>query len=363
MIPVCSPHTTELEKKYVLEALDNNWISSLSPFVERLENSFAQKIGVKHCIAVDSGWSALFLTMKVLGIRFQDEVILPTFTMIATANAPAMLGIGLALVDSEPNGNIDVNRVEARISPRTKAIIPVHIYGHPCDMEALWELADRYGLYIVEDAAEAQGAKYRDRYAGNLGDIAIFSLYANKTVTAGQGGMITTNNDEWAEKLRHWRAYDFHLQGHFVHRTIQGNHRLGGLQAAYAVAQVERMDELVQARRKNAEFYTQELKDLPLVLPTEKPNVTSSFWMYGIVTEQPQIRDRLMAYLFSEGIETRTFFFPLHRQKPYKHQGGYPVADKLGKQGLYLPSGSSLTVEEKYEVVSAIKRFFGNTQL
>ncbi len=357
MIRVCEPDTTDLEKKYVLEALENNWISPVSPPVERLEKAFSEKIGVKHTIAVDSGWGALILSLRILGIRKGDEVILPTFTMIASANAIRVMGAVPVFVDSELNGNIDVDLIEEKITPQTRAIMPVHIYGHPCDMEEIWDLTGKYGISIIEDAAESLGSTYMEGYTGTLGDIAAFSLYANKTITAGQGGLITTDNDNWARELRALRAYDFHPEKHFVHRRISGNNRIGGLQAAYCLGQVKRMDELVDARIANAEFYTDNLRDL-VGTPTEKDNVLNTYWMYGIVTASEEERDALMRYLHTEKIETRTFFFPMHWQKPYKSNEEFPVADMLGKRGMYLPSSSGLKDSERSYVVKKIREFY-----
>lgn len=355
-IHVCEPSTTALEKEWVNKALDNNWISPVSPIIPMFEEAFAKYVGVKHCIAVDSGWSALLLPLKALGVGPGDEVIVPTFTMIATANAVAALGATPVLVDCEENGNIDVTKIEEKITPRTKGIIPVHIYGHPCDMDEINDLADWYGLFVLEDAAEAHGAEYKGKKAGSLGDVAAFSLYANKTMTTGQGGLITTDRDDLAKHMRSLRAYDFHPKRHFCHREIAGNHRMGGLHAAYGMAQIERLDEMVAKRRANADQYTERLKGL-VQTPTEADYVKNTHWMYGIVTDH---RDTLMDWLEVRGIETRTYFYPMHWQKPYKTNEAFPVADFLGERGMYLPSSTDLTDKDLRTVCDTIEEFFAN---
>ena len=210
MIHVCEPSLSELERKYVMEALDNNWLSSTAPPVQMFEEAFAHRFGVNHAIAVNSGGSALFLSLWTLGIRAGDEVIVPAFTMVATAGAVTQCGATPVFVDSEPEtGNLDATLLEPLINPRTKAIVPVHVYGHPCDMDLVLRLAREYALVVVEDAAEAHGALHNGRLAGTMGDAGCFSFYANKLMTTGEGGMIVTNNDILAHRLQHARAYDF----------------------------------------------------------------------------------------------------------------------------------------------------------
>lgn len=354
MIHVCEPSLTALEKKYVNEALDNNWLSSTAPPVGLFEEAFARKFGVRHAVAVNSGGSALFLALWALGVRAGDEVILPAFTMVATAGAVTQCGATPVFVDSEPDtGNIDVAKIEAKITPRTRAIVPVHIYGHPCDMDAIRALARDYALWVVEDAAEAHGALHKGQLAGTFGDAGCFSFYANKLITTGEGGMIVTNDDKLAYRLRGCRAYDFDETKHFWHKHLAWNLRMSALEAAVGRAQLERLDDLVEARRWNARYYRERLEGRVQVL-TEKAYARSVWWMFGILVRDRRTRDGLMEFLAAEGIETRTFFLPMNQQPVYKTAEPFPVADDLGDRGLYLPSSSHLTAEEKDAVVRAV---------
>jgi len=357
MIHVCEPSLTELEKKYVHEALENNWLSSTSPPVQLFEEAFARRFGVRHAVAVNSGGSALFLSLWTLGVRSGDEVILPAFTMVATAGAVTQCGATPVFVDSEPDtGNIDPAQIEARITPRTKAIVPVHIYGHPCDMDAIRQIARDYALVVVEDAAEAHGALYKGRPAGTLGEAGCFSFYANKLMTTGEGGMIVTDDDKLAHRLRRCRAYDFDETRHFWHKHLAWNLRMSALEAAVGRAQLERLDQLVEARRRNAAYYRERLGGLVGVL-AEKPYARSVWWMFGILLPDRERRDGLMRHLEGEGIETRTFFLPMNRQPVYKRAERFPVAEDLGDRGLYLPSSSHLTDADKDTVIRAVRAY------
>ena len=357
MIRVCEPSLTDLEKKYVNEALDNNWLSSIAPPVQLFEDAFARRLGIKHAIAVNSGGSALFLALWTLGIRQGDEVIVPTFTMIATAGAVTQCGATPVFVDSEPEtGNIDATKIEERITPRTKAIAPVHIYGHPCDMDPIRQVARDYALVIVEDAAESHGALYKGHPVGTLGDAGCFSFYANKIITTGEGGMIVTNDDKLAFHIRHCRAYDFDETRHFWHKRLAWNFRMSSLEAALGRAQLERLDELIAARRNNAAFYRERLGDLVEFLQ-EQPYARSVSWMCGILGRDVTERDGLVEFLAEHEIETRTFFLPMHRQPVYKSGERFQVAEDLGQRGLYLPSSSHLTIEEKETVIHFVREY------
>lgn len=339
------------------EAIRKNEISSIAPPVKNFENAFAERFGAKYAIAVNSGGSALFLVLKALGIRGGDEVIVPDFTMIATAAAVTHCGAKPVFADSgKDDFNIDPTKIERLISSRTRAIIPVHLYGFPCEMGEILELADRYGLFVIEDAAESHGALYKNKKIGSLGVAGCFSFYANKIMTTGEGGMIITNDDGLATQLRHIRGYDFDDLRHFWHRTIAWNLRMSALEAALGLAQLERLDELVAKRRGNALYYNERLRGTPqITLFEEKPETFAVFWMYGILAEK---RDELMGFLAKNGVETRTFFIPMHQQPVYKQNGNFKNADYFGESGLYLPSSSQLTEEEKDFVASLIKKFY-----
>ena len=357
MIHVCEPSVSELEKKYVMEALENNWLSSTAPPVGLFERAFAERFDVAHAVAVNSGGSALFLALWTLGIRPGDEVIVPAFTMVATAGAVTQCGATCVFVDSEPGtGNIDVALIKEKITPRTKAIIPVHIYGHPCDMDPIMAIARDYDLFVVEDCAEAHGALYKGKLVGTFGDAACFSFYANKIMTCGEGGMIVTDDDELAYHLRHRRAYDFDDTKHFWHKRLAWNLRLSSLEAAVGRAQLDRLDSLIDARRRNAAYYTERLEGVVALLE-EKDYAKPVSWMFGILTKGEGTRDGLRKFLAEHDVETRTFFLPMNRQPIYKTHEKFPVADDLGARGLYLPSSSHLSDKEKDVVASLVKTY------
>lgn len=362
VIPVCQPSLNGNEKKYVDECLNGNWISSAGRFIRAFEAAFASACQTKYGIACTSGTSALHLALATMDLGPGDEVIIPTFTMIATVNAVAYMGATPVLADSEPaTWNVDLNQVEDLITTKTRLVIPVHTYGHPVDMNPLMALADKHGFSVLEDAAEAHGATYEGRKVGSLGHAAAFSFYANKIVSTGEGGMITTNNEDFAKMSRTLRDHAFCPERHFWHKVRGFNYRMTNLQAAIGLAQVEQLDGLVVQRRRNAALYSELLMEVPgIVLPPEASNVESIFWMYSILLgdEFGMTRDQLRWFLADKGIETRTFFIPMHFQPIYyatfKGQR-YPVAEDLCRRGLYLPSSSSLSEEEIRYVAEAVK--------
>ena len=362
IIHVCEPDISPLEVRYVTRAVREGQISSVAKYVPLFEEAFAKKVGTKYAVAVNSGGSALFLTLWALGIRTGDEVIMPAFTMVATANAIKQCGATPVFVDSEQNGNINVTKIEEKITPRTKAILPVHIYGHPCDMDVILVIARKHKLLVVEDAAEAHGALYNGAMVGTLGRAGCFSFYANKVMTTGEGGMVVTNSKKLAASLQKLRAYYISEKKHFLHAELAWNLRMNSLAASLGLAQLERLDELIEKRRANAAYYSKKLAGLSdvLTLPSEKNNTRNIYWMYGVVVQSNQrgMRDKLMKYLADRGVETRTFFFPMHWQPMYKETGSYPRADYLGKNGLYLPSSSHITRKSQDAVVKHIQEFF-----
>lgn len=333
------------------------------------ERKISSYIGVKHAIAVSSGTAALHLALAALDIQPGDEVIMPTFTMIACANAAKYLGAKPVLVDSESlTWNIDPSRIEEKITGKTKAIMVVHTYGHPADMDPIMEIAKKHGLYVVEDAAEAHGAEYKGRKVGGIGDIGCFSFYANKIITTGEGGALVTNNDEIAEKIRKLRdqAYNAGLRKWLIHDSIGYNYRLTNLQAAVGLAQLERIEEFVNRHRENAYYYNSLLKDVQgIILPPEAPWAKNVYWMYTILVNEELLgitRDDLMRKLESYGIDTRSAFLPIHLQPPYRNayiNEKYPVAELLGRRGVNLPSGNSTTKMDIDSVVAAIKKIIG----
>jgi len=368
-IPVCAPKIGEQDVKRVAECVRSTWVSGISEYVVEFEEKFSRYCGCRYGVATNSGTTALHLALATLDIKKGDEVIIPTFTMIATANAVTYTGAKPVLIDSELHTwNIDVSRIEEKITKRTKAIMPIHTYGHPADMDPIVEISEKYGLYVVEDAAEAHGAEYKDNKIGSIGHLGCFSFYANKIITTGEGGMIVTNDEKLAEKARWLRAHAFGRNGkHFYHEALGFGYRLSGLQAALGLAQLERIDEFVSIRRNNAKLYKSLLSELreKITLHPEAPWTKNVYWMYSILIQESFgiPRDELMKELELEGIETRTFFYPIHVQPVYAKQyqeDSFPVADELSRKGINLPSGNSLTTEEVIYICECIKKHAKN---
>lgn len=365
MIPVCVPLLGEKELEYVVDCVRTNWISSKGKYVEEFEEKFAKYCGCKYGVSTTSGTTALHLALASLGITKGDEVIIPTFTMVATAFAVVYCGAKPVLVDAEPETwNMDIEKIKEKITDRTKAIMPVHIYGHPCDMDPIIELAEEHELYVVEDAAEAHGAEYKGKKAGGIGDVGCFSFYANKIITTGEGGMIVTNDEEIAERAQSLKNLCFPKEKRiYFHVEVGYNYRMTNIQAAIGLAQFERIDELVEMRRRNAYFYNKYLKDVTGIrLPVEKEWAKNVYWMYSILIEDDFgiSREELMSELEKKGIETRTFFVPMHEQPVFQNMGlfngeSYPVAEELSKKGMYLPSGSGLKEEEIKYICETIR--------
>jgi perosamine synthetase len=366
-IPVCVPWLPGNERKYVLEALDTNWISSAGMYLEKFEEHFAKFCGSNYGVSCSNCFAALHLACMALGLKKGDEVIVPTFTMSAPVNAVILTGATPVFVDADKETFcIDADKIEEKISRRTKAIIAVHIYGHPCAMDKIRGLAKKYNLKIIEDAAEAHGAEYKGKKTGSIGDIGCFSFYGNKILTTGEGGMAITNNKELAEKMKKLRNYAFE-HPRFLHREFGVNYRLTNIQAAIGFAQTENADKLVTARKKIGEMYTKYLKGTKgLVLPVEKPECKNVYWMYGIVLtkEIKATREEITERLKARGIDTRTFFIPMHQQPVFIDgdienapdcSGHYPIAEALGRRGFYLPSSSTLTEEVIQHVAKQVK--------
>ncbi len=353
IIPVCEPTLGGNESKYVMECLDSNWISSAGKFIPAFEEKFAAACGCKYGTACANGTVALHLALAALGLESGDEVIVPTFTMIASINAVVYTGATPILIDSEADTwNMDINQLADKITPKTKAVMPVHVYGHPVDMDPVMDLAKKHGLFVLEDAAEAHGAEYKGRQAGGLGHAGAFSFYANKIITTGEGGMITTNDEKLAKLTHNLRDHAFSTERHFWHKYMGFNYRMTNMQAAVGLAQTEQLAGFVAKRRKNAALYTELLQDIPgVITPPEAEGVKNVFWMYSLLVndEFGMTRDELRGFLAQHGIETRTFFIPMHLQPIYYNDfkgQQYPVSEMLCQRGFYLPSASSLTEKQ-----------------
>jgi perosamine synthetase len=364
-IPVNEPVLDGNERAYLNQCIDTGWISSEGPFVREFEARFSARVGRKHGVAVCNGSAALDVAAAALGIGKGDEVILPTFTIISCASAITRLGAVPVVVDCDPQTwNMDIAAVALRIGPKTRAIMPVHIYGLPVDLDPLLALAGEHNLLMIEDAAEMIGQTYRGKPCGSFGDISTFSFYPNKHVTTGEGGMVVTDDDALAERCRSLRNLAFTPERRFVHEELGWNFRMTNLQAAVGLAQLERLDEFVKRKRHIFARYSQLLADvddiqLPLAATDYATNIN---WVYGVI-----LRDRVpfdapeaMRRLHKLGVGTRPFFWPMHEQPVYRRMGFFegdrhPCAERIARRGFYLPSGLALTDQQMDRVASAVR--------
>lgn len=369
-IPVCEPMLAGNELKYVTEAVSTGWISSSGKYVTEFENQFAEYCGCKYGIAVCNGTIALHLALIGLGIGKGDEVIVPTFTMIASAFAVCYTGAMPVFVDADKDTwNIDVKKIEEKITSKTKAIMPVHIFGKMCDMDAIHALAKKYNLYVLEDAAEAHGASYHGVKAGASSDVAAFSFFANKNITTGEGGMVVTNNKEFYDRARYFKNVCFPLDGprNYQHENIGYNYRMSNVVAAIGLAQVEKADDYKEMRIRNHQLYKKYLSDVPGILFQSEPDkdCVDVCWMNTIVIDPAKYghhKDELIAHLKENEIDTRLLFTGMHKQKAMMDygcdcSGEYPVCEWLTENGFYLPSSSSLTEEQIKFICGIISNF------
>ena len=362
MIPVAEPSLGEEELRNVIEAVKSGWISSKGKFIEEFEQKFAKHCDRKYGVVTANGTVALHLALTSLGIKKGDEVIVPDLTFVAVANTVAYCNAKPVFVDSHPDyWCMDPEKIEEKISKKTKAIIPVHIYGHPCDMDGIMDIVEDYDLYIVEDAAEAHGAEYKSKKVGSFGDISCFSFYGNKIITTGEGGMCLTDSEEIAEKMRMLRDHGMNPEKKYWHDVVGFNYRMTNLQAAVGVAQLEKMNEFVEKKREIAKRYSEGLKELEenglIKLHPEMKWAKSVYWMYSILVEDKcgMSRDELVQKFMEKGIETRPFFYPMHVMPPYKNDGKFPAAEEISRKGINLPSGVSLTEKEIEQIARRIE--------
>lgn len=364
MIPVSEPLLNEQASKYVEECLQTNWVSSEGRFIQEFESKWANYCGMDYGVAVSNGTTALQVAVACLGLKPGDEVIMPTFTIISCALAIVEVGALPVLVDSDPRTwCMNVGQIEEKVTPRTRAIMPVHMYGHPVDMDPIRELARKYNLIIIEDAAEAHGAEYKGQKVGGIGDLSCFSFYANKIITTGEGGMVLAKSAEHAEKLRSLRNLCFQKDRRFFHTELGHNYRLTNLQAAIGLSQVEKIEEHVAKKRWMGKLYTERLHDLSQIsLPVEEPWAKNVYWMYCVVLANDVKYDAVeFAHRLREkGIDTRPFFIGMHEQPVFQKLGmfkmeQYPVAELIARRGLYLPSGLTLTETQLDQVCDAVR--------
>lgn len=364
-IPVNEPLLNGNEKKYLCECIDTGWISSEGPFVKMFEQKMSESIHRKYGIAVSNGTAALEVAVQALGIGEGDEVIMPAFTIISCAMAVTKVGAIPVLVDSDLyTWNMKVDEIEAKITSKTKAIMMVHLYGLPVDVDKILTLAKKYNLKLIEDAAEMHGQTYKGEPCGSFGDISTFSFYPNKHITTGEGGMVVTDDEELAERCRMLRNLCFRKDIRYVHDEISDNYRFTNLQAAVGLAQLERLDEFVEKKRQMGRYYTDRLKGTEgLTLPVEKTEYADNiYWVYGIVLNKEIKADnrKIQELLATEGIGSRTFFWCMHEQPVFKKKGlfrneSYSSAEYMARKGFYIPSGLALTEEQMEHVVSGIQ--------
>jgi perosamine synthetase len=364
VIPVSEPLLDERALAYVQEAARSGWISSEGRFIGEFERAWSQYCGVAHGVAVCNGTVALELAMAALALPAGSEVILPSFTIISCVAAVLRTGCRPVLVDCKPDTwCLDVAEVERKITGQTRAIMPVHIYGHMADMTPLMELARKNGLVVVEDAAEAHGAEYTGSRAGRFGAIGCFSFYANKIVTTGEGGMLVTDDAKLAERARSLRNLCFRRDQRFLHTELGYNFRMTNLQAAIGLAQIERIDDHLSRKRRMAALYNERLREIDgLILPVELPGVKNVYWVYGVVLDETVPFDARVfaARLKEQGVDTRPFFLGMHEQPVLRERGlfageSYPVTERIARRGLYLPSGLNLSEAEIDTVCSVVR--------
>ncbi|MFY9512571.1 MAG: DegT/DnrJ/EryC1/StrS aminotransferase family protein [Rubrivivax sp.] len=359
-IPIYQPDLGGNEKKYVNECLDTSWISSRGRFVTEFETRFAERVGTEHAASVCNGTLALHLALLALGVGPGDEVLVPTLTYIASANAISYTGATPVFVDSaRDTWQIDPEDVRRSITPRTRAIMPVHLYGQACDMDAIMAIACEHRLFVVEDCAEGFGTLYKGRHVGTFGDISTFSFYGNKTITAGEGGMVISNDKTLIERARHFKGQGLASHREYWHDVIGYNYRMTNIAAAIGLAQLERADAFLARKREIAMQYAELLRGVPVTLHGEAPDTVHSFWMVCLLVERPDQRDALRAHLKQAGIETRPVFYPVHTMPMYaRSYRKHAVAEDLAWRGINLPSWPGLSDAQVAHIAQAIRSFF-----
>ncbi len=359
-IPIYQPALDGNEKKYVNECLDSSWISSRGEYISKFENEFRKFVGVEHATAVSNGTVALHLAIVTLGIGPGDEVIVPSFTYIASVSTIAITGATPVFVDSlEDTWQMDPKDVKRKITPRTKAIMAVHLYGHACEMDELVRIAKENNLFLIEDCAEAFGSTYKKKHVGTFGDLATFSFYGNKTITTGEGGMVVTNDETLYDRAYHLKMHGLAKYREYWHDVLGFNYRMTNICAAIGLAQLEKANEKILRKRLIVKWYNDALKNLPVKHHGEHGEVFHSYWMYSILVESPNIREDLRAYLKEKGIETRPTFFPVHTMPMFSQKfQKLPIAEYLGWHGINMPSWPDLTKEKIEFIAEEIRNFF-----
>jgi perosamine synthetase len=357
--PVYQPSLAGNEEKYVMDCLRSTWISSKGEYIQRFEKGFGQYIGVNHAATVVNGTLALHLALVALGIGEDDEVIVPTLTYIASANAISYTGAKPVFVDSlTDTWQMDCEDILKKITPKTKAIMAVHLYGHPCDMDRLTAICKKYNLFLIEDCAEAIGSLYKGKHVGTFGDIATFSFYGNKTITTGEGGMVVTNDETLHDRVLHFKGQGLAKHREYWHDVIGYNYRMTNICAAIGLAQLENVEGILKKKNQIAEWYKEGLKDSSYSFHKAIGDVKHSYWMCSILIPTPENREPLRNYLAEKGIETRPLFYPIHTMPMYaKKFERHKVAEFLGWRGVNLPSYPNLSFEDIKFISETLKEF------
>jgi perosamine synthetase len=355
LIPVYRPDLSGNERAYVLNCVDSTWISSLGAYIGKFEAAIAAVTGAKHAASVSNGTVALHLPLHCMGIGPGDEVIVPAFTYIASVNTIAQTGATPVFVESRRSDwLLDPEDVERRITPRTKAIMPVHLYGGACDMVAIMEIARRRGVRVLEDAAEALGTTIHGKHVGTFGDAGSFSFFGNKTVTTGEGGMVVTDDDAFAARLRMVKGQGQSLTRRYWHEELGFNYRMTNICAAIGLAQTERLPQILAAKQRLARFYKETLAALPVTFQAPIDGVESSDWLVSLLLPPGTDRERVMSEMQARGVETRPVFFPAHHMPMYLRDERFPIAEDISARGISLPSFPALTDDELGRVCEAL---------
>jgi len=355
-IPVYRPFLNGREKDYVMECLETNWISSKGTFVTRFEKEFSDFLNVGFAKTVSNGTAALHLALLALGVKPGDEVIVPTFTYIASVNAIAYVGATPVFVDSEDHHwNIDPDKIKEKITSKTKAVLVVHMYGAPCELDKIAQICKIHNLYLIEDVAQAFGSKYNGKFVGSFGDIATFSFFGNKTITTGEGGMVVSGNKSLIDRVSFLKAQAVSLTKEYWHDEIGYNYRMTNICAAIGLAQLEQAGLIIKKKREIAALYKSELESLSFKFQSDTEIVFNTFWMVSIVVLNKEIRDNIRNVLLRQGIETRPFFHPAHKMPVFHSNDSYPIAESLSERGLNLPSYPDLREDDIKHICSIIK--------
>ncbi len=362
MIQIYQPYMHGNEKKYVNECLDSTWISSKGEFIKKFEDYFAKYTHVNHATSVANGTVALHLALDAIGIKSGDEIIVPSFTYVASVNTIIQMGAKPVFIDSNKQTfNLNVEDIEQKITPQTKAVMAVHLYGLPCDMDKLTAICTKNNLLLIEDCAEAFGSSYNKKHVGTFGDVATFSFFGNKTITTGEGGMVVSNNKDIIDRACHLKNQGVSKTIEYWHDVVAYNYRMTNICAAIGLAQIEQADDILAKKRSIAHVYQNRLQNLPLIVHAETENTTHSYWMCSIVVDKSEDRDALRNHLKTLNIETRPLFPPAHTFPHCKTNECFPNAEFLASNGINLPSFPDLSLEQLNFICDSIQNFFKNS--